>query len=121
MEISEYSEIFFLSKIEKILNPVLSEQEGEYKVVIGDDIQYRYEVLEILGKGTFGQVLKVFDHCEKKFAAMKIIKNNQRFFDKSLIEVEILSYLHSKKSEYKKTIVLYNGNFVFRGHMVKNI
>ena len=31
-------------------------------MILNDHIAYRYEIKEILGKGTFGTVLKVFDH-----------------------------------------------------------
>lgn len=40
----------------------------------GDHILYWYEVLEELGKGAFGWVLKVFDHKEKEELALKILK-----------------------------------------------
>lgn len=30
------------------------DERGDYKVVIGDHIGYRYEVLNTLGKGSFG-------------------------------------------------------------------
>ena len=41
-----------------------------------DQIAYRYEIIETLGKGSFGQVLKCFDHKRKEYAAVKIIRNN---------------------------------------------
>jgi hypothetical protein len=31
----------------------LDDEEGYYNVVIGDHLMYRYEVLKILGKGSF--------------------------------------------------------------------
>ena len=31
--------------------------------------------MELLGKGAFGQVIKCFDHKEKEFVAMKLVKN----------------------------------------------
>ena len=39
---------------------------------------YRYEVLEILGKGSFGQVVKVIDHKTGQHLAVKIIRNKKR-------------------------------------------
>jgi serine/threonine protein kinase len=32
------------------------------KFQIGDSIAYRYEIISILGKGAFGEVVKVKDH-----------------------------------------------------------
>ena len=95
-----------------------TEIDGNYKANLGDDINYRYETLEILGKGTFGQVLKVYDHAEKKIIAMKIIKNKQIYFEQSLIEVEILKLLSERYKESKNSVVIFEGSFVFRNHMV---
>lgn len=46
--------------------------------VLNDHIQYRYEVLELLGKGSFGQVLKCLDHKTKEQVALKILINRPR-------------------------------------------
>ncbi len=32
---------------------------GDYQTVIGDHINYRYEVLDVLGRGSFGQVRSI--------------------------------------------------------------
>jgi dual specificity tyrosine-phosphorylation-regulated kinase 2/3/4 len=40
-----------------------------------EHIAYRFEVVKKLGKGSFGVVLKCFDHKKKEFVALKIIRN----------------------------------------------
>jgi dual specificity tyrosine-phosphorylation-regulated kinase 2/3/4 len=40
---------------------------------------YRYEIVGKLGKGSFGQVVKAFDHKNKEFVALKVIRNKKRF------------------------------------------
>lgn len=52
---------------------------------IHDHIGYRYEILGSLGKGSYGQVLKVFDHKKKQEMALKIIKNKQKFNKQAFI------------------------------------
>jgi hypothetical protein len=39
----------------------------------------RYEVLSVLGKGSFGQVVKVLDYKTGTYKALKIIRNKKRF------------------------------------------
>ena len=46
--------------------------------VIGDHLVYRYEVQEVLGKGSFGQVIKAYDHKTCTYVAIKIIRNKKR-------------------------------------------
>ena len=52
---------------------------GDYKCFPNDHIAYRYEILNFLGKGSFGSVVKVFDHKRFEFSEMKIIKNSKKY------------------------------------------
>ena len=47
--------------------------------VLGDHLVYRYEMQEVLGKGSFGQVVKAYDHKTCSYVAVKIIRNKKRF------------------------------------------
>ena len=40
---------------------------------------YRYEIQEVLGKGSFGQVVKCLDHKTGNDVAVKIIRNKKRY------------------------------------------
>ena len=46
--------------------------------VTGDHIAYRYEIIEMLGKGSFGQVIRAYDHKMHQHVAIKIIRNKKR-------------------------------------------
>jgi hypothetical protein len=48
---------------------------GAYKVIIGDHIAYRYEVIKDIDKGAFGQVVLCIDHKTKEQVAVKINKS----------------------------------------------
>ena len=43
-------------------NPIFDNYEGYYRVAMGDHIAYRYEVMKVLGKGSFAQVVQCRDH-----------------------------------------------------------
>lgn len=60
---------------------------GDLIFILGDHISYRYEMIDKLGKGSFGQVFKVFDHKRQQFSALKVIKNKKRFHAQALIEI----------------------------------
>lgn len=55
------------------------DENGDYKVVMNDQIAYRYEIIDWLGSGSFGQCVKCFDYMKKEVVAVKIIKNSKKF------------------------------------------
>lgn len=126
-EILEFSSIYFVGSIpstSKIAglphtshNNGYDDERGDYKVVMGDHLEYRYEVLSLLGKGSFGAVLKCFDHKKDMIVALKIIRNKKRFHHQALIEVKILEHLMAVDREHKSQIVRVHGYFYFRNHL----
>ncbi|RWS24046.1 dual specificity phosphorylation-regulated tyrosine kinase-like protein [Leptotrombidium deliense] len=54
------------------------DDNGSYIKVLHDHIAYRYEILEVIGKGSFGQVIKALDHKTNEHVALKIIRNKKR-------------------------------------------
>jgi len=69
------------------------DDRGDYKIVEGDHLAYRYEIVDILGKGSFGQVARCVDHKTGVLVAIKIIRNKKRFHQQALVEVNILQKL----------------------------
>lgn len=55
------------------------DERGDYNVAVGDHIGYRYETNCLIGNGSFGQVIKAFDHKKLTSVAIKIIRNKPRF------------------------------------------
>ena len=69
------------------------DDRGDYNIVMGDHLAYRYEVVDMLGKGSFGQVVRCIDHKTGMLVAIKIIRNKKRFHQQALVEVNILQKL----------------------------
>jgi dual specificity tyrosine-phosphorylation-regulated kinase 2/3/4 len=58
--------------------------EGYYRVQIGDHISYRYEIIKVLGKGSFAQVVECRDHSlpSKPIFAVKVTEMDHKFAHK---------------------------------------
>jgi dual specificity tyrosine-phosphorylation-regulated kinase 2/3/4 len=85
--------------------------------VIHDHICYRYEILEVIGKGSFGQVIRALDHKTNQYVAIKIIRNKKRFHHQALVEVRILDELRKKDADQSHNIIHMLDYFYFRNHL----
>ncbi|KAK9870978.1 hypothetical protein WA026_009938 [Henosepilachna vigintioctopunctata] len=59
----------------------------------------QYEVLEFLGRGTFGQVVKCWKKGTNEIVAIKILKNHPSYARQGQIEVSILSRLSQENAD----------------------
>ena len=102
-EVVDYKEIYFCGTQDakkhvgdlttEVANFGYDDDRGDYNIVTGDHLSYRYEIVDILGKGSFGQVVRCIDHKTGVLVAIKIIRNKKRFHQQALVEVEILQRL----------------------------
>ncbi|XP_067937121.1 dual specificity tyrosine-phosphorylation-regulated kinase 4-like [Watersipora subatra] len=124
-EILEYPEIWYLGldsqkvqgRIESAQNHGYDDDNGTYVKTIGDHMVYRYEVKEVLGKGSFGHVVKAYDHKTEQMVALKIIRNKKRFHRQALEEVKILDALRRKDKDNTMNVVHMLEYFCFRNHL----
>ncbi|KAG5469464.1 hypothetical protein LSCM1_02685 [Leishmania martiniquensis] len=92
-------------------------EEGEYIFCVRDHIAYRYEVLEELGSGAFGQVFKAIDHADQSIVAVKVIRNQRRVLQQAEQEISILQHVNDRDPKGLYGIVRMTDNFKFRGHV----
>ena len=91
-EILEYSKIYYVGNSQKKVkkhkgnNRGYDDDRGDYKIVMNDHIGYRFEIMGPLGKGSFGQVVKVYDYKYGTMCAVKIIRNKKRFHQQAKVE-----------------------------------
>lgn len=50
----------------------------------------RYLILDVLGQGTFGQVVKCQNIKTHEIVAVKVVKNKPAYFNQSMMEVTLL-------------------------------
>ncbi|KAG0131672.1 hypothetical protein HOY82DRAFT_331171 [Tuber indicum] len=93
------------------------DERGDYTIVKGDHLAYRYEIVDILGKGSFGQVVRCVDHKTGGLVAIKIIRNKKRFHQQALVEVNILQKLKEWDPHGKHSLINFTQSFYFRGHL----
>jgi len=54
--------------------------KNEYITDEGSHVSYRFEITGKLGKGSFGQVFKCFDHKNQEYVGLKILRNKKRLY-----------------------------------------
>ncbi|OBZ84447.1 Serine/threonine-protein kinase ppk15 [Choanephora cucurbitarum] len=84
------------------------------KEVLGDVV--RYEILDLMGQGTFGQVVKCKTQKTGEFVAIKVIKKQHAYQMQSLKEIQVLNRLKSRPEHKHRFLQLHN-SFMFRGHV----
>lgn len=77
--------------------------DGDYQLVqhevLYSPANNQYEVLEFLGRGTFGQVAKCWKKGTNEIVAIKILKNHPSYARQGQIEVSILSRLSQENAD----------------------
>ena len=118
-EIISFKEIYYMGfKCPRTEMPATFDDEnGNFKLYKGDHIYYRYEVIQLLGRGSFGQVCKCIDHKSKQLVAIKIIKNKRRYQHQAEVEIKILITLKKKDKDKSKNIIHIEDSFFFRKHV----
>ncbi|XP_072257423.1 dual specificity tyrosine-phosphorylation-regulated kinase 2 isoform X2 [Pyxicephalus adspersus] len=124
-EIFNYSEIYFLGPSAKKRQGVIGgpnnggydDDQGSYVQVPHDHIAYRYEVLKVIGKGSFGQVVKAYDHKLHQHVALKMVRNEKRFHRQAAEEIRILEHLKKQDKDNNMNVIHMLENFTFRNHI----
>ena len=70
---------FSRKKERKLYNDGFDDENHDYIIKHGEKFLDKYEIDSLIGKGSFGQVVKAFDSEEQCHVAIKIIKNKKPF------------------------------------------
>ncbi|OWB84048.1 hypothetical protein B5S33_g2685 [[Candida] boidinii] len=86
--------------------------------VLGSEENKKYMVLDILGQGTFGQVVKCQNLKTQELLAVKIVKSRSAFLNQSLTEASILEFLNKKVDpEDKHHFLKLKDKFMHKNHL----
>ncbi|KAJ3514119.1 hypothetical protein NLJ89_g2567 [Agrocybe chaxingu] len=85
---------------------------------LGSDDGHKYLILDILGQGTFGQVVKCQNMKTHEIVAVKVVKNKPAYFNQSMMEVTILELLNkSCDPNDEHHILRLRDSFIHRSHL----
>lgn len=93
--------------------------EGDYAVSVNELIASPnavYEVLDFLGRGTFGQVLKAWRRDTNEVVALKILKNIPSYAKQGQVEVDVLTKLSKVSAEEFNFVRAYE-SFTHHSHI----
>ena len=124
-EIFNFPQIYFVGQNAKKRQGVIGgannngydDDNGSYIHVPHDHVSYRYEVLKVIGKGSFGQVVKAYDHRISQHVALKMVRNEKRFHRQAQEEIRILEHLKKQDKDNLMNIVHMLEHFTFRNHI----
>ncbi|CAB1421689.1 unnamed protein product [Pleuronectes platessa] len=124
-EVFSFPEVYFVGPNAKKRSGVMGgannsgfdDDQGSYIHIPHDHITYRYEVLKVIGKGSFGQVVKAFDHKSQTHVALKMVRNEKRFHRQAAEEIRILEHLRKQDKDSSMNVIHMLENFTFRNHI----
>jgi dual specificity tyrosine-phosphorylation-regulated kinase 2/3/4 len=124
-EIDGFPEVYYLGDPSKKVRelPIAEYNYGyddarhHYRCNCGDHIAYRFEIRSQLGKGAFGQVIRVLDHKTKTEVALKVIVNTKQMNVQGHREIALLEKLTRLPDFDLSNVVHTTDFFTFRSHI----
>jgi len=72
------------------------DKDGHYIIRPSDVLAERYQIVRILGQGTFGKVVECWDSIKKTYCAVKIIRSIQKYREAAKIELRVLTVIKQR-------------------------
>ncbi|KAF1985206.1 kinase-like protein [Aulographum hederae CBS 113979] len=95
----------------------VDDDDGHYIVQTDADLTERYQIIRLLGQGTFGKVVEAFDRKKKTRCAVKVVRSVQKYREASRIEIRVLSTLASNDKPNRNKCIHMRDCFDFRNHI----
>ncbi|XP_075927227.1 dual specificity tyrosine-phosphorylation-regulated kinase 2-like [Petromyzon marinus] len=118
-EIMKFNEVFYFkirSEHNGTRNDGYDDVNDHYIPITDEHVVYRFQVLNVVGTGSFGQVLRCLDHKTKREVAIKVLElTSSETIEECEMEVQILNALQSEDEENNYIIRLFEF-LMFRNH-----
>ncbi|KAK5166689.1 serine threonine protein kinase CMGC group [Saxophila tyrrhenica] len=95
----------------------IDDEDGHYIVQENSRLGERYSLLQLLGQGTFGKVVKALDIRTRREVAVKIIRAVPKYRDASRIELRVLQTLRTADEQNRNRCIQLRDCFDWRGHI----
>lgn len=95
----------------------VDDSDGHYIVVPDAELTDNYQMIKMLGQGTFGKVVQARDRRRNELVAIKIIRSVQKYRDASRIELRVLATLKANDAENRNRCIHLRDCFDYRGHI----
>ncbi|KIX07891.1 uncharacterized protein Z518_02545 [Rhinocladiella mackenziei CBS 650.93] len=95
----------------------VDDDDGHYMVTANTPLTDRYDIIKLLGQGTFGKVVEAYDKKKRTKCAIKIIRSVQKYRDASRIELRVLSTLALNDKTNRNKCIHLRDSFDFRNHI----
>ncbi|EMC92220.1 hypothetical protein BAUCODRAFT_77701 [Baudoinia panamericana UAMH 10762] len=129
--LAEYGEYIPPPKLPKkqkdVHVPVLADRHKSSEKIDDDDGHYiihensrlgdKYNLVSLLGQGTFGKVVKAIDIRSRNEVAVKIIRAVPKYRDASRIELRVLQTIRSADEANRNRCIQLRDCFDWRGHI----
>mmetsp|Transcript_29514 Transcript_29514/g.56705 ORF Transcript_29514/g.56705 Transcript_29514/m.56705 type:complete len:526 (-) Transcript_29514:543-2120(-) len=94
-----------------------SDKDGHLMYELGESLTPRYKILSKVGEGTFGRVLECWDRELRRYCAIKVIRNVQKYRDASMFEIDVLQKIAKEDPEGRWHCVALQEWLDYRGHV----
>jgi len=82
----------------------------------GELFRNQYLLEKVIGRGSFGQVIRAYDTRKRERVAIKIIKSDRPYFQQALQEVRMTAMLQRLDPDDSYSIIRLRDKFIYRGH-----
>ena len=114
-EILNYREVYYIRPEPVQSKKSINQIPNFFHFVKNDHIAYRYQQLQVIGKGSFGSVFECYDHKNNEKVAIKMLRDKPKIHSQITFELDLLKMLQNSSDGENHHIIRYIESFTFRG------